>query len=38
VQILATSDDALMQRMIAYKQALIEKVEAMDGRVQEALR
>jgi 5-(carboxyamino)imidazole ribonucleotide mutase len=34
VQILATSDDALMQRLLDYKQDLIEKVEAMDQSVQ----
>ncbi len=34
VQILATSDDALMQRLIDYKHNLIEKVEAMDQSVQ----
>lgn len=33
VQILAASDEHLMRRVIAYKQALIEKVEAMDVRV-----
>mgnify|MGYP006281269649 CR=1 FL=1 len=34
VQILATSDDALLQRLLDYKQDLIEKVEAMDQSVQ----
>ena len=38
VQILATHDDALLGRMQAYKQDLIEKVEAMDTRVQEAFK
>ncbi len=35
VQILAASEPALLQRIIAYKQTLIEKVEQMDARVQE---
>ncbi len=35
VQILAAGDSALLQRVIAYKQTLIEKVEQMDARVQE---
>lgn len=34
VQILATGDPELLQRVVAYKQALIEKVEQMDARVQ----
>ncbi len=34
-QILATSEDALMERLIAYKQQLIENVEDMDARVRE---
>ncbi len=34
VQILATGDEALMQKMAEYKQDLIEKVEQMDARVQ----
>jgi 5-(carboxyamino)imidazole ribonucleotide mutase len=38
VQILATADDGLMDRMIAYKRDLIEKVKEMDKRVQDALR
>ena len=33
VQILATSDARLMERLLAYKRDLIEKVEAMDVRV-----
>lgn len=33
VQILATSDDTLFDRMQAYKRDLIEKVEGMDQRV-----
>ncbi len=35
VQILATSDEALRDKMMAYKQELIEKVEDMDARVRE---
>lgn len=35
VQILATSDPGLHEKMIDYKQDLIEKVEAMDERVQQ---
>lgn len=35
VQILAVSDKALFQRLVAYKQALLQKVEQMDARVQE---
>ncbi|MDQ7040674.1 MAG: 5-(carboxyamino)imidazole ribonucleotide mutase [Rhodothermus sp.] len=35
VQILAAGDPALLDRVIAYKQTLIEKVEQMDARVQE---
>lgn len=35
VQILAVSDKALLQRLVAYKQALLQKVEQMDARVQE---
>lgn len=34
VQILATADDRLRQRMIEYKHALVEKVRQMDARVQ----
>ena len=34
VQILATHDDALLEKLQQHKQALIEKVEAMDARVQ----
>ena len=33
MQILAISDGRLMERLVAYKQDLIEKVEAMDTRV-----
>ena len=33
VQILALADEALHEQILAYKQALIEKVEAMDERV-----
>lgn len=35
VQILAVSDKVLLQRLVAYKQALLQKVEQMDARVQE---
>ena len=35
VQILGTSDPELRQKMIDYKQQLIEKVEDMDARVRE---
>ena len=35
VQILATSDKVLHDKMMAYKQELIEKVEDMDARVRE---
>ena len=35
VQILATSDEALHDKMLDYKQALIEKVEDMDARVRQ---
>jgi 5-(carboxyamino)imidazole ribonucleotide mutase len=38
IQILATSDEALLNRMIDYKRDLIRKVEGMDARVQESLR
>lgn len=38
VQILATSDAALMAEVQTYKRALIDKVEAMDERLQERLR
>jgi len=38
VQILATSDPALHERMLDYKQELIAKVEAMDERVQQQAR
>ena len=34
-QILAVADERLMERVAAYKQDLIEKVEAMDVRVRE---
>jgi 5-(carboxyamino)imidazole ribonucleotide mutase len=34
VQILATHDAALMEQLLAYKQALIVQVEEMDARVQ----
>ncbi|NBC17622.1 MAG: 5-(carboxyamino)imidazole ribonucleotide mutase [Bacteroidetes bacterium] len=37
VQILATHDAALHERLVHYKQALIEKVEGMDARVQAEL-
>lgn len=37
VQILATSDDRLLEKMIAYKRELIGKVEKMDERVSERL-
>jgi 5-(carboxyamino)imidazole ribonucleotide mutase len=33
VQILATADPERMQQVLSYKQALVEKVEAMDARV-----
>ena len=33
VQILATADARLMERLVAYKRDLVEKVEAMDVRV-----
>ena len=36
VQILATSDERLMERLLDYKRDLIEKVEAMDARVRES--
>ena len=36
VQILATSDGRLMERLLDYKRDLIEKVEAMDARVRES--
>jgi len=35
VQILATSDPDLMDKMMEYKRTLIKKVEAMDERVQQ---
>lgn len=35
VQILATNDEALHDKMLDYKQALIEKVEDMDARVRQ---
>ena len=35
VQILATGDEALMQRFLEHKQRLTEKVAAMDARVRE---
>ncbi len=38
VQILATSDPALHQRMLDYKHELIAKVEGMDERVQQQAR
>ena len=34
VQILATSDEALRERLIQYKQAMVEQVEAKNARVQ----
>ena len=34
VQILATSDDALRDKFIAYKKAMVEQVEAKNARVQ----
>ena len=34
VQILATSDEALHERLIQYKQAMVEQVEAKNARVQ----
>lgn len=37
IQILATSDPALLERMNAYKKALMGKVEEMDLRVREKL-
>lgn len=37
VQILAAHDDALRERVIRYKEALIEKVKEMDARVRETL-
>ncbi len=36
VQMLATSDPALYDRLDAYKRDLVRQVEAMDGRVREA--
>ena len=33
-QILAVADDALREKIVAYKRGLVEKVEAMDARVQ----
>jgi 5-(carboxyamino)imidazole ribonucleotide mutase len=36
VQILATSDPALHEQMLDYKQELIAKVEGMDERVQQS--
>ena len=33
-QILATADDALREKLLAYKRELVGKVEAMDARVQ----
>ncbi|GIV59211.1 5-(carboxyamino)imidazole ribonucleotide mutase [Rhodocaloribacter litoris] len=38
VQILAAGDPALLQKMIDYKAALIEQVQAMDARVREKAR
>ena len=38
VQILATQDAALLEKMIQYKQDLIKLVEEMDARVQEAVK
>ena len=35
VQILATSDEALHEKMLDYKHDLVDKVEAMDARVRE---
>ena len=37
VQILAASDEALLERVVRYKQDLIAKVEAMDARVRSEL-
>lgn len=37
VQILATHDEALMEKMQDYKEDLVHKVEAMDQRVQDQL-
>lgn len=34
IQILATSDPDMLQRMVTYKAEMVEKVKAMDGRVQ----
>jgi 5-(carboxyamino)imidazole ribonucleotide mutase len=36
IQILATADPELMDRLVGYKAALIEKVEGMDARVRSA--
>jgi phosphoribosylcarboxyaminoimidazole (NCAIR) mutase len=33
LQILATHEGALLERVVAYKAALIQKVEEMDARV-----
>lgn len=37
VQILAAGDPTLLDRMLAYKRDLIDKVEGMDARVRDAL-
>lgn len=37
VQILATADEPLMGKLIAYRKDLVEKVEAMDQRVRERM-
>jgi 5-(carboxyamino)imidazole ribonucleotide mutase len=37
VQILAVGDEALLQRLIAYKEDLVAKVQEMDTRVQSAV-
>ncbi len=37
VQILATSDEALRERLIQYKQAMVEQVEAKNARVHAAM-
>ena len=38
VQILATSDEALRERLIQYKQAMVEQVEAKNARVQAEMK
>ena len=37
VQILSVADPSLLQKMVAYKADLIDKVAAMDTRVQKAV-